>query len=233
MDDFVMTIEDDVEINAYNEEENEENEETDSSLLHKKNKNSKRQKKIDNKKVLNGDTSLKENDINPDFSFYVGDDNFYNDDEGWDFVAAKAGLKPKLTTPSKTIDEIITNKRNEVKSLLNSNLKTNGQSNSKKEEYLNSNKDRENDSNSESSSEDEYEKQRKKEYFADESEKINYNIAESFQTMNLSRPILKGLSQLGFLQPTPIQKQTIPIALMGRDICGGAITGSGKTAAFL
>ncbi|CAG8697764.1 9529_t:CDS:10 [Dentiscutata erythropus] len=207
MDDFVMTIEDDVEINAYNKEENEENEETDN-------------------------TSLKKNDINPDFSFYVGDDNFYVD-EGWDFVAAKAGLKPKLTTPSKTIDEIITNKRNEVKSLLNSNLKTNGQSNSKKEEYLNSNKDRENDSNSESSSENEYEKQRKKEYFADESETINYNIAESFQTMNLSRPILKGLSQLGFIQPTPIQKQTIPIALMGRDICGGAITGSGKTAAFL
>ncbi|CAG8820796.1 19116_t:CDS:2, partial [Racocetra persica] len=41
------------------------------------------------------------------------------------------------------------------------------------------------------------------------------------------------LSQLGFIQPTPIQRQTIPIALMGRDICGGAITGSGKTAAFL
>ncbi|KAG9306629.1 hypothetical protein G9A89_004176 [Geosiphon pyriformis] len=51
--------------------------------------------------------------------------------------------------------------------------------------------------------------------------------------MNLSRPILKGLSQVGFVQPTPIQVQTIPIALMGRDICGGAITGSGKTAAFI
>ncbi|CAG8766306.1 19821_t:CDS:2, partial [Cetraspora pellucida] len=83
------------------------------------------------------------------------------------------------------------------------------------------------------SSEDEYEKQRKKEYFADESEMIHYDNSESFQTMNLSRPILKGLNQLGFIQPTPIQRQTIPIALMGRDICGGAITGSGKTAAFL
>ena len=51
--------------------------------------------------------------------------------------------------------------------------------------------------------------------------------------MNLSRPILKGLSQLGFIQPTPIQKQAIPVALEGKDICGGAITGSGKTIAFL
>lgn len=313
-----MTIEDDTEINTYNEEDDtetnayneEENKETDSNPPHKKNKNSKRLKKIDHKKSISEDTSLKENDINPDFSFYVGDDNFYNDAESWDFVAARAGLKPKLNTPSKTIDEIITNKRNEVKSLLNSTLKTNGQSNSKKEidhdkflkkfdkdndnntslenddeideikpadddddeddnddidvdsfgagiqcdiydnedesdeddddqeessteEYQNNHEDRDNDSTSESSSEDEYEKQRKKEYFADESETINCNIAESFQTMNLSRPILKGLSQLGFIQPTPIQRQTIPIALMGRDICGGAITGSGKTAAFL
>jgi ATP-dependent RNA helicase DDX27 len=51
--------------------------------------------------------------------------------------------------------------------------------------------------------------------------------------MNLSRPILKGLSHLGFVEPTQIQKETIPIALMGKDICGGAITGSGKTIAFL
>ncbi|CAI2172882.1 16210_t:CDS:10 [Funneliformis geosporum] len=82
----------------------------------------------------------------------------------------------------------------------------------------------------------EYERERKKAYFADKSEIIqNQDLAsaESFQTMNLSRPILKGLSHLGFIQPTPIQKQAIPIALMGKDICGGAITGSGKTIAFL
>ncbi|CAG8483027.1 5933_t:CDS:10 [Funneliformis mosseae] len=87
-----------------------------------------------------------------------------------------------------------------------------------------------------SETDDEYERERKKAYFADKSEIIqNQDLAstESFQTMNLSRPILKGLSHLGFIQPTPIQKQAIPIALMGKDICGGAITGSGKTIAFL
>ncbi|CAG8551099.1 2222_t:CDS:2 [Ambispora gerdemannii] len=85
-----------------------------------------------------------------------------------------------------------------------------------------------------SEEENEYEKERKKAFFADESE-LNHqsDLIDSFQSMNLSRPILKGLSQLGFVQPTPIQVQTIPIALMGKDICGGAITGSGKTAAFI
>ena len=51
--------------------------------------------------------------------------------------------------------------------------------------------------------------------------------------MNLSRPIQKGLTDVGFIKPTRIQAMTIPLALMGKDICGGAVTGSGKTAAFL
>lgn len=59
------------------------------------------------------------------------------------------------------------------------------------------------------------------------------DVAETFATMNLSRPILKGLAQVGFVQPTQIQARTIPVALMGKDICGGAVTGSGKTAAFV
>jgi ATP-dependent RNA helicase DDX27 len=52
-------------------------------------------------------------------------------------------------------------------------------------------------------------------------------------TMNLSRPILKALTALGFHKPTPIQAVTIPVALLGKDIVGGAVTGSGKTAAFI
>ncbi|EON97845.1 putative atp-dependent rna helicase drs1 protein [Phaeoacremonium minimum UCRPA7] len=55
----------------------------------------------------------------------------------------------------------------------------------------------------------------------------------SFQTMSLSRPILRGLTSVGFTKPTPIQAKTIPIALMGKDVVGGAVTGSGKTAAFI
>ncbi|XP_057291978.1 probable ATP-dependent RNA helicase DDX27 isoform X2 [Hydractinia symbiolongicarpus] len=56
---------------------------------------------------------------------------------------------------------------------------------------------------------------------------------ESFVQMNLSRPLLKALNTLGFLHPTPIQLSTIPLALLGKDICACATTGSGKTAAFM
>lgn len=56
---------------------------------------------------------------------------------------------------------------------------------------------------------------------------------ESFLSMNLSRPILKALASLGFATPTPIQAATIPVALLGKDVVGNAVTGSGKTAAFV
>jgi len=56
---------------------------------------------------------------------------------------------------------------------------------------------------------------------------------DSFQNMSLSRPILKGLAAVGFTHPTPIQVKTIPVALYGKDVVGGAVTGSGKTAAFI
>ena len=55
----------------------------------------------------------------------------------------------------------------------------------------------------------------------------------SFQSMSLSRPILRGLAAMGFSEPTPIQTKTIPVALLGKDVVGGAVTGSGKTAAFI
>lgn len=57
--------------------------------------------------------------------------------------------------------------------------------------------------------------------------------AASFSTMSLSRPILKGLTAVGFSTPTPIQAKAIPYALQGKDVVGGAVTGSGKTGAFM
>ncbi|BFG17632.1 hypothetical protein CerSpe_039060 [Prunus speciosa] len=56
--------------------------------------------------------------------------------------------------------------------------------------------------------------------------------ANSFMELNLSRPLLRACEKLGYTKPTPIQAACIPLALNGRDICGSAITGSGKTAAF-
>jgi ATP-dependent RNA helicase RhlE len=55
----------------------------------------------------------------------------------------------------------------------------------------------------------------------------------SFNTLNLDRDLLKGLKELGFARPTPVQADAIPPALAGKDVLACAATGSGKTAAFL
>ncbi|XP_054836203.1 probable ATP-dependent RNA helicase DDX27 [Eublepharis macularius] len=60
-----------------------------------------------------------------------------------------------------------------------------------------------------------------------------YDDSLSFQDMNLSRPLLKAVTALGFKQPTPIQKACIPVGLLGKDVCACAATGTGKTAAFI
>lgn len=44
---------------------------------------------------------------------------------------------------------------------------------------------------------------------------------------------MQALNVMGFNEPTPIQAATVPVALLGRDICAGAATGTGKTAAFM
>jgi ATP-dependent RNA helicase RhlE len=54
-----------------------------------------------------------------------------------------------------------------------------------------------------------------------------------FSSLKLHPSLLKGLKDLGFARPTPIQTDAIPPALEGRDILACAMTGSGKTAAFL
>ena len=53
-----------------------------------------------------------------------------------------------------------------------------------------------------------------------------------FKELGIIEPILKALQEEGYTQPTPIQTQSIPILLEGRDLMGCAQTGTGKTAAF-
>jgi len=59
------------------------------------------------------------------------------------------------------------------------------------------------------------------------------SVPSTFAAMNLSRPLLRALTALSLTTPTPIQSKAIPLALLGRDILGSAVTGSGKTAAFM
>src|SRR5436305_8876972 len=55
----------------------------------------------------------------------------------------------------------------------------------------------------------------------------------SFAALKLHPSLERGLKELGFRRPTPIQSDAIPPALQGRDLLATAMTGSGKTAAFV
>ena len=55
----------------------------------------------------------------------------------------------------------------------------------------------------------------------------------AFSALKLHPTLLRGVKDLGFVRPTPIQTQAIPPGLEGRDLLANAATGSGKTAAFL
>ncbi|AEO70446.1 330e4375-8e92-4382-8a52-9fed00832a9f [Thermothielavioides terrestris] len=59
------------------------------------------------------------------------------------------------------------------------------------------------------------------------------NPMRSWQESNLPRRLLEIVHSVGYDEPTPIQRAAIPIALQARDLIGVAVTGSGKTAAFL
>src|SRR5450759_1099003 len=55
----------------------------------------------------------------------------------------------------------------------------------------------------------------------------------TFESLNIPEPVKRGIAELGYSRCTPIQAQTLPLALAGRDVAGQAQTGTGKTAAFL
>jgi ATP-dependent RNA helicase RhlB len=54
-----------------------------------------------------------------------------------------------------------------------------------------------------------------------------------FTELNLPAEVLKGIEQVGFTELTPVQEESIPLALAGKDVAAQAQTGTGKTAAFL
>ncbi len=58
------------------------------------------------------------------------------------------------------------------------------------------------------------------------------NTISSFSQLNLPAALLSSLDEVGYETPTPIQAQTIPCLLEGKDLLGHAPTGTGKTAAF-
>ncbi|HYC37194.1 MAG TPA: DEAD/DEAH box helicase [Usitatibacter sp.] len=64
------------------------------------------------------------------------------------------------------------------------------------------------------------------------SESMEEKARDGFAALGLDERILAALAALGYEEPTPIQEQTIPALIQGRDLLGQAATGTGKTAAF-
>ena len=55
---------------------------------------------------------------------------------------------------------------------------------------------------------------------------------DGFDSLGLIEPLARAVSALGYEEPTPVQRETIPLLLAARDVLGQAATGTGKTAAF-
>jgi ATP-dependent RNA helicase RhlE len=58
-------------------------------------------------------------------------------------------------------------------------------------------------------------------------------LNSGFQALGLSDALVRAVADVGYTEPTPIQKQAIPAVLEGRDLLAGAQTGTGKTAGFV
>ncbi|XP_025256210.1 probable ATP-dependent RNA helicase DDX27 [Theropithecus gelada] len=191
-------------------------------------------------------------DFNPDFVFTEKEGTY---DGSWALADVMSQLKKKraATTIDEKIEKVRKKRKTEVKEAKSGKLEkekeTKEGSEPKEQEDLQGNDE---EGSEDEASETDYSsadeniltkadtlkvKDRKKKkkgqeaggFFEDASQ---YDENLSFQDMNLSRPLLKAITAMGFKQPTPIQKACIPVGLLGKDICACAATGTGKTAAF-
>jgi ATP-dependent RNA helicase DeaD len=60
----------------------------------------------------------------------------------------------------------------------------------------------------------------------------NSSSTVGFGSCGLSDALITAVTALGYEEPTPVQRETIPLILAGRDLLAQAATGTGKTAAF-
>ncbi|KAJ2736997.1 DExD/H-box ATP-dependent RNA helicase dhh1, partial [Coemansia sp. BCRC 34490] len=66
-----------------------------------------------------------------------------------------------------------------------------------------------------------------------QTEDVTATKGNEFEDYYLKRELLMGIFEAGFERPSPIQEESIPIAVAGRDILARAKNGTGKTAAFV
>ena len=61
---------------------------------------------------------------------------------------------------------------------------------------------------------------------------MSTTTSSGFESLGLRAELVAAVTGLGYEEPTPVQRETIPILIEGRDLLGQAATGTGKTAAF-
>ncbi|XP_014869952.1 putative ATP-dependent RNA helicase DDX27 [Poecilia latipinna] len=204
---------------------------------------------LNRKKKFGGQRST---DFNCDFEF--GERDGLSLDEDWAMSDVLKQLKKKrtMTTLDQKIEKVRKKRKAEEKSSQSSEAEGSEMKEEEEEEPADRNEeDEDGDEEEEFGSSDEEvltksdtlrEKERrgrKKKNVEEEAPETfsedasQYNEQLTFEEMNLSRPILKAVTALGFKEPTPIQKACVPMGLLGRDLCACAATGTGKTAAFM
>ncbi|MEJ2176194.1 MAG: DEAD/DEAH box helicase, partial [bacterium] len=57
-------------------------------------------------------------------------------------------------------------------------------------------------------------------------------MSQAFESLGLIAELVRAVAEEGYTQPTPVQSESIPTILAGRDVLAGAQTGTGKTAGF-
>ncbi|KAI3369663.1 hypothetical protein L3Q82_024500 [Scortum barcoo] len=207
-----------------------------------------------NKKKKFGSRGVK--DFNTDFEFGERDGLNHDDDWVMDDVMKQLKKKRTVTTLDQKIEKIRKKRKAEEKSAESEGPAENCQNNDDDDDEEEDVKPPVGDEDDGDGDEDEFdsgdeeiltksdtlrdkERRRRKRKVEEEAPESFYEDASqyddqlTFDDMNLSRPILKAITALGFKQPTPIQKACVPVGLLGRDLCACAATGTGKTAAFM
>ncbi|SCV03534.1 LAMI_0H08922g1_1 [Lachancea mirantina] len=194
-------------------------------------------------KVSRDVTKEEDTDLNPDFVFDLEGSELNHKFEGWDF----GGDKDVERAKNVDLDGIIKRKGGlaemaavdqEYEESDESNAEDGLDEDAPKSDEVDGNMAMESaDEPSEDNEEDTDEEtaEQKSEFYAPEEESFSAKktVHETFNSLSLSRPVIKGLAALGYAKPSPIQGAVVPIALLGKDVIAGAVTGSGKTAAFM
>uniref|UniRef100_A0AAQ5WW58 RNA helicase n=1 Tax=Amphiprion ocellaris TaxID=80972 RepID=A0AAQ5WW58_AMPOC len=172
-------------------------------------------------------------DFNCDFDF--GERDGGTDEDWMEDVLKQLKKKRTITTLDQKIEKIRKKRKAEEKSAAEGSSEENPENQEDeaedvKPEAAGGDEGEDEDEDEEFGSSDEEVLTRSEAFYEDASQ---YDDQLTFEDMNLSRPILKAVTALGFKQPTPIQKACVPVGLLGRDLCACAATGTGKTAAFM